>query len=61
MAELDVATAILSVSAPGSTFLSQSADAAALARDLNDYGAGVVAARPDRFGFFRHPSDAPCR
>ena len=52
MAELDVATAILSVSAPGSTFLSQAADAAALARDLNDDGAGVVAARPDRFGFF---------
>lgn len=52
MAELDIATAILSVSAPGTTFLSQAADAAALARDLNDYGAGVVAAQPDRFGFF---------
>ena len=52
MAELDVATAILSVSTPGTTFLPEAADAAALARDLNDYGAGVVAAQPDRFGFF---------
>ncbi len=52
MAELDVATAILSVSAPGTTFLPTAADAAALARDLNDYGAGVVADRPDQFGFF---------
>jgi 6-methylsalicylate decarboxylase len=39
MAELGVATAILSVSTPGTTFLSDPADAAALARDLNDYGA----------------------
>jgi 6-methylsalicylate decarboxylase len=52
MAELDVGTAILSVSTPGTTFLSNPADAAALARDLNDYAAELVAARPDRFGFF---------
>jgi len=52
MAELDVGTAILSVSAPGTTFLPNPADAAALARDLNDYLASVVAAQPDRFGFF---------
>lgn len=52
MAELAVGTAILSVSAPGTTFLSAAADAAALARDLNDYLASVVAAQPDRFGFF---------
>jgi 6-methylsalicylate decarboxylase len=52
MAELDVATGILSVSAPGTTFLSAAADAAALARDLNEYTTGVVAERPDRFGFF---------
>jgi 6-methylsalicylate decarboxylase len=52
MFELGVGTAILSVSAPGTTFLPNPADAAALARDLNDYLASVVAAQPDRFGFF---------
>jgi 6-methylsalicylate decarboxylase len=52
MAELGIATAVLSVSTPGTTFLSNPADAVALARDLNDYTAAVVAARPDRFGFF---------
>ncbi|CAM2794021.1 amidohydrolase [Mycobacterium intermedium] len=52
MAELDVAVAVLSVSAPGTTFLSDPADAAALARDLNDYSAGVVADNPGKFGFF---------
>jgi predicted TIM-barrel fold metal-dependent hydrolase len=52
MTELGVGTAILSVSAPGTTFLPKAADTAALARDLNDYLVGVVAARPDRFGFF---------
>jgi predicted TIM-barrel fold metal-dependent hydrolase len=52
MDELGVCTAILSVSAPGTTFLPGAADAAALARDLNDYGAHLVAAEPERFGFF---------
>lgn len=52
MAELDVATAMLSVSTPGTTFLPKAADAAAMARDLNDYTAALVAERPDRFGFF---------
>jgi predicted TIM-barrel fold metal-dependent hydrolase len=52
MAELDIGTAILSVSTPGTTFLSDPADAAALARDLNDYTAELTAAQPDRFGFF---------
>jgi predicted TIM-barrel fold metal-dependent hydrolase len=52
MAELNVATAIVSVSTPGTTFLPDAADAAALARDLNDYGANLVASAPDRFGFF---------
>ncbi|HXB85402.1 amidohydrolase family protein, partial [Mycobacterium sp.] len=51
MAELDVGTAILSVSTPGTAFLPP-ADAAALARDLNDYTAELAAAQPDRFGFF---------
>ncbi|HZA11176.1 amidohydrolase family protein [Mycobacterium sp.] len=52
MAELNVATAILSVSTPGTTFLAGPADAAALARDLNDYTADLVASQPERFGFF---------
>lgn len=52
MAELDIATAVLSVSTPGTTFLPKAADAAALAGDVNDYGAELVASRPDRFGFF---------
>ena len=52
MADLGVATAILSVSTPGTTFLPDATDAAALARDLNDYGANLVASAPDRFGFF---------
>ncbi|OBF81267.1 amidohydrolase [Mycobacterium sp. 852002-51163_SCH5372311] len=52
MAELDVGAAILSVSTPGTAFLPNPADAAALARDLNDYSADLVAAQPDRFGFF---------
>jgi 6-methylsalicylate decarboxylase len=52
MSELGVGTAILSVSAPGTTFLPNPADAAALARDLNEYLAAVVTAQTDRFGFF---------
>jgi predicted TIM-barrel fold metal-dependent hydrolase len=52
MADLDVGTAIVSVSAPGTTFLPNPDDAAALARDLNDYGAHLAASRPERFGFF---------
>ena len=52
MADLDVSTGILSLSTPGTSFLPGAADAAALARDLNDYTAGLVAAHPDRFGFF---------
>ena len=52
MAELDVGTAILSVSTPGTTFLSNPADAAALARHVNEYSAALAAAQPDRFGFF---------
>jgi predicted TIM-barrel fold metal-dependent hydrolase len=52
MAELGVATAIVSVSTPGTTFLPNPADASALARDLNDYGAALIASAPERFGFF---------
>ena len=52
MADLAVGTAILSVSTPGTTFLPAAADAAALARDLNDYTAALTSEHPDRFGFF---------
>jgi predicted TIM-barrel fold metal-dependent hydrolase len=52
MAELGIGTAILSVSTPGTAFLPKAGDAAALARDLNDYTAELAAAQPDRFGFF---------
>lgn len=52
MAELGVDTAILSVSAPGTTFLPDAASAAALARDANDYGAELVSAHPGQFGLF---------
>ena len=36
----------------GTTFLPAAADAAALARDVNDQLAGVVSENPDRFGLF---------
>src|ERR1700752_4490869 len=52
MSDLDVASAILSVSAPGTTFLRRGAGAAPGPRDLNDFNADLVATRPDRFGFF---------
>ncbi len=52
MGELNVATAILSVSTPGTAFLPSTADATSLARDINDYLAELVRAQPDRFGFF---------
>jgi predicted TIM-barrel fold metal-dependent hydrolase len=52
MAGLGIKTAMLSVSAPGTTVLARSGDAAALARDLNDFTAALMASRPDRFGFF---------
>ena len=40
------------MSTPGTTFLPAAADAAALARDVNDHLAGVVSENPDRFGLF---------
>jgi predicted TIM-barrel fold metal-dependent hydrolase len=52
MAELNIGTAILSVSTPGTSFLPDPAEAAALACHINDYAAELVAAQPDRFGFF---------
>jgi len=61
MAEFDIATAILSVSTPGTTFLPAAADAAALARDLNEYITKLVASQRDRLGFFANRPDAPHR
>jgi 6-methylsalicylate decarboxylase len=52
MAELNVATAILSVSTPGTAFLPGAQDATSVARDVNDYLAELTRAHPDRFGFF---------
>ena len=49
---LGIAAGIASVSAPATTFMPTAADAAALARDVNDYNADLVATHPDRFGFF---------
>jgi predicted TIM-barrel fold metal-dependent hydrolase len=51
MDKLDVRLAILSISSPGLHF--GDADAAgALARAVNETGAQITAANPDRFGFF---------
>ncbi|WP_459548580.1 amidohydrolase family protein [Nocardia sp. X0981] len=47
-----IASAVLSVSTPGTTFLSDSGEAAALARALNDYAAELATAHPEQFGFF---------
>jgi predicted TIM-barrel fold metal-dependent hydrolase len=52
MADLDIGTAIVSVSAPGTTLLPDPSDAAALARDINDFNADLVASNPERLGFF---------
>ncbi|WP_431682567.1 amidohydrolase family protein [Kitasatospora sp. KL5] len=49
---LGTATAILSVSTPGTGFLSDPAEAADLARRLNDSAAALAAEHPDRFGWF---------
>lgn len=46
-----IATSILSVSTPGAWF-GDSRETRMWARRLNDHSAGVVAERPDRFGFF---------
>jgi len=51
MDQLDVRTAVLSISSPGVHF-GDTAEAAALARLVNEEGARLAAAHPDRFGFF---------
>ncbi|MFJ8113701.1 amidohydrolase family protein [Streptomyces sp. NPDC096132] len=45
-------TAILSVSTPGTGFLTDPGEAAELARRLNDHSASVTAEHPDRLGWF---------
>jgi 6-methylsalicylate decarboxylase len=49
---LGTGTAILSVSTPGTGFLTDPAEAAGLARRLNDFSAALTAEHPDRFGWF---------
>ncbi|MFD4599556.1 amidohydrolase family protein [Streptomyces sp. NPDC058464] len=49
---LGTETAILSVSTPGTGFLADPGEAAALARRLNDFSAALAAAHPGRFGWF---------
>ncbi|GEE00760.1 amidohydrolase [Gordonia spumicola] len=46
------AAAILSVSTPGTSFLADAQDAAALARELNEFSAGLTTEHPNRFGYF---------
>jgi predicted TIM-barrel fold metal-dependent hydrolase len=47
----DIATAMVSLSSPSTHFLPP-AERPALARAVNDAGAALVQARPDRFGYF---------
>ncbi|WAZ19407.1 amidohydrolase [Streptomyces cinnabarinus] len=49
---LGTATALLSVSTPGTAFLTDPAEAADLARRLNDHCTDLVAEHPARFGYF---------
>ncbi|MGV9689131.1 amidohydrolase family protein [Streptomyces sp. NPDC003444] len=49
---LGTATSIVSVSTPGTGFLTAPAEAADLARRLNDHSAALVSDHPGRFGFF---------
>ncbi|MFX0578190.1 amidohydrolase family protein [Nocardia nepalensis] len=52
MTTAGIASAVLSVSTPGTTFLTDPTAALKLAHELNDYSAELVADQPDRFGFF---------
>ncbi|WP_329288671.1 amidohydrolase family protein [Streptomyces pseudovenezuelae] len=49
---LGTSTAVLSVSTPGTGFLTDPAEAADLARRLNDHSAALAGQHPDRFGWF---------
>ena len=52
MADLDVATAIVSVSTPGTTFLPEAADAVRAGPRPQRLRPNLVASQPERFGFF---------
>ncbi|MFC8529960.1 amidohydrolase family protein [Nocardia sp. NPDC057227] len=52
MAGAGIGSAVLSISTPGTTFLSDPAQADQLARSVNDYAAELSAAAPRTFGFF---------
>ncbi|SDN66955.1 Predicted metal-dependent hydrolase, TIM-barrel fold [Streptomyces sp. cf386] len=49
---LGTTTAILSMSTPGTGFLTDPGEAAELARRLNDFSADLAAEHPGRFGYF---------
>ncbi|KAA0917830.1 amidohydrolase family protein [Streptomyces apricus] len=60
---LGITTAVVSVSAPGTGFLSDPEEAAGLARRLNDFCASLPADHPGRFGWFATlpaPGTAAC-
>lgn len=48
---LDISTSVVSISTPGTGFLPEPAEAADLARRLNDHSAALVSDHPGRFGF----------
>lgn len=50
MDDVGIAAALLSLSSPGTTFVSDPAERAELAAAINEDGAAIVAAHPDRFG-----------
>ncbi|MFH9657548.1 amidohydrolase family protein [Streptomyces sp. NPDC017248] len=52
MDQLGTDAAIVSVSTPATGFLTDPAEAAGLARRLNDFSAGLAADHPGRFGWF---------
>ena len=58
MNEIGIAAAVLSVSTPDTGFLDDPADAAKLARTVNEDGAGLADQQPDRFGHFPHAAPA---
>jgi 6-methylsalicylate decarboxylase len=52
MDDVGTATAILSLSAPGTTPADSDGEAVSMAREVNYYAADLVKQHPDRFGFF---------
>ena len=52
MARNGIGTAILSLSAPATSFVRDKAEAASMARDVNEYAASIRDHHPSKFGFF---------